>query len=132
MNDSRSDVEIPVIKQLRKIFGYLPSFHDTEVSQVVLNRTGVSSLIVMFNELGNDVDHQGHFAIRRSTAVTFLFTEIVDLELADFNSLNVISSLAFERRAEVVRLTIQPCYGIGGYLEAKEIAVEVSPVRHDS
>ncbi len=68
----------------------------------------------------------------KPATVEFLLNEITDLELADFSIQNVISSLTIERltnkEGEVVfRLQMYPCYGLAGYIDAKQVQVKLIP-----
>jgi hypothetical protein len=51
---------------------------------------------------------------------------VTDLELADFSSQNVIGDLELTKTAAGFRLTLTPCYGLAGYIEAKRMSVELS------
>jgi Immunity protein 50 len=107
-------------------FGKWPSFHDAEIVDVYLARARPSWLRLHFWKMNWEaVDRSGQEA---HAIVTFVFTGITDLELADFSPQNVISSLWARRSAGGgIRLFFAPCYGLAGYIEASGIRVELTP-----
>ena len=88
-------------------------FHDAEVLELHLDRAKSSWIRMM--------------TVYRPAIVTFRFEDVVNLELYDFSSQNVISSLSFEGKDSSVRLLSGPCYGISGYTETKHVSVEIAP-----
>ena len=111
-------------EQLRSIFGKWPSFHDSEVLSIRLEREGHdhSTGPVLYSTL-----HV--FAVRRSdesrtgveifnlTLVTFRFDLVTDLELTGFNHQNVIFDLIIKRSADAapdapIEVTFQCCFGV--------------------
>lgn len=78
------------------------------------------------------LDRSGISWIRIMTAykpaiVTFTFEDVTDLELFDFSCQNVISGLDLEKRDGVFRLTMGPCYGIAGFIDARRVSVDLAP-----
>jgi hypothetical protein len=64
--------------------------------------------------------------------VEFVLGEINNLELVGFGHQNVISDLSVtqitgEQGASVLRLELQPCFGLVGCLDAKHIRVSLLP-----
>jgi hypothetical protein len=105
--------DIPGTDKLLQWFAGDPSFHDGEVLELHLDRSGTSWVRIM--------------TTYKPAIVTFSLEDITDLELADFSCQNVISGLALEKRDGVFRLTMGPCYGIAGFIEAKGISVDLAP-----
>jgi immunity protein 50 of polymorphic toxin system len=111
-------------------FGEWPSFHDAEILEIHLDRERASWLKLHACLLTTETyqkDGKQYFRTERHAAVTFKFAEIVDVGLADFSGQNVIFGLTIERKEESYRLTLHPCYGLNGYIEARQLSVEVSP-----
>jgi hypothetical protein len=105
---------------VREWFGAWPSFHDAEVISLALSRRGESVLLVY-----------PYFPENPAT-VEFRLAEITNLELAGFSCQNVISDLMIERTTnahseEVYRLTLHPCFGVTGSIEAKQLHVNLIP-----
>jgi Immunity protein 50 len=101
-------------------FGGWPSFHDAEIISLNLARTGQSVLRVYPYYPG------------KPATVDFIFEEITDVELADFSGQNVIFSLGIEEvidqtKEKAIRVTLSPCYGLAGRIDAKRLRVELLP-----
>ena len=105
---------------MKQWFGDWPCFHDAEVISLLLARAGESVLRVY-----------PHYPQKPAT-VEFVLRDISDVELDDFSGQNVISSLAIEKATgqygeDVYRLTLGPCYGIAGRIDAKSVRVRLTP-----
>lgn len=101
-------------------FGAWPSFHDAEVIYLQLARTGRSVLRLY------------PYRPDKPAMVDFILEKVTDLELADFSSQNVIFSLGVETvvdqtEEKATRLTLGPCYGLAGWIDAKHVRVELVP-----
>jgi hypothetical protein len=104
---------IPGGDKVLEWFAGVPCFHDAEVLEVHLDRSGPCWLTIMTTS--------------KPAVFTFTMEEVTDLELADFSCQNVISELVLEKRNDILRLTMNPSYGIAGFIEAKKIAVNLVP-----
>jgi hypothetical protein len=103
-----------------KWFGEWPSFHDAEIVGLSLARSRESNLRVY------------PYSPNNPATVVFFFEKITDLELADFSSQNVISSLKIDEvidqtKEKAIRLTLSPCFGLAGRIDAKSLRVELIP-----
>jgi len=101
-------------------FGGWPSFHDAEIISLSVARTGESVLRVY------------PYYPDKPATVDFIFAEITDMELAGFSGQNVIFSLEIEEvidqtKEKAIRLTLSPCYGLAGRIDAKRLRVELVP-----
>lgn len=108
---------IPEIKGIEEVvswFGEWPSFHDAEVLELHLDRAGRSWIKI-------------YHTWTKQAVVTFNMENVTDLELADFSQQNVIGDLELKETPTGLRLTLTPCYGLAGYLEAERMSVELSP-----
>ena len=108
-------------------FGSWPSFHDAEVIHLHLNRAATSSLLINTQEMTSDVLPSGFYGSRKNVDVEFLLNEVQDLELAEFNEQNVIFGLSVEAVENGLRISLDGCYGLAGYLIAKSIALNFTP-----
>ncbi len=116
-------------------FGFWPTFHDAEIVALHLNRQGVSSLTIRTWRMTNETyeqDGRRFYRTEKHALVRFDLEEILDLELSDFSPQNVISELNVEKRAESIRLTLSPCYGLAGHIDASRVSVSVSPWQNDT
>jgi len=101
-------------------FGGWPSFHDAEIISLSVARTGESVLRVY------------PYYPDKPATVDFIFAEITDMELVGFSGQNVIFSLEIEKvidqtKEKAIRLTLSPCYGLAGRIDAKRLRVELVP-----
>ncbi len=122
--------DIPGAEAVSAWFGGWPSFHDAELIQLQLNRSGISQLKVhawRTSYQPSDVDAQGHFRTDKHAVVTFELAGITDLELRDFSSQNVLAALGVSRDGEIVRVHLSPSYGLGGRIDAREVKVSYLP-----
>jgi immunity protein 50 of polymorphic toxin system len=84
-------------EMLTAIFGRFPSFHDAEIVSIHLERNGegapfLEAKIHVFGAT-NKVDATGSYILGNHTLVTFRFTQIVMVEINEFNGQNVIALL---------------------------------------
>jgi hypothetical protein len=109
--------------------GQIPSFHDAEITQVVLDRINSSCLIKVHGfRMTPDLDQRGHFISIKHTIITFHFNAIAKLELADFNHQNVIDGLSLTREPNGnFLLELEPCYGLCGKVEAAHVKITHEP-----
>jgi hypothetical protein len=112
-------------------FGRWPSFHDAEIIDLHLARGAPSRLRLATWLMSGEVDANGRYCLEREAIVTFVFTGISDLELANFSNQNVISGLSVEPRPGGIRLALGPCYGLAGFIEAESVRVELVPGLED-
>ncbi|HKS76700.1 MAG TPA: Imm50 family immunity protein [Terriglobales bacterium] len=120
MNESDIEARLTGAEAVRQWFGNWPDFHDAEVISLSLARKGQSVLRVY------------PYYPHKPAVVDFIFEDVTDIELQDFSSQNVITSLGIETAIDqngdkVYRLVLGPCYGLAGRIDAKSIRVELSP-----
>jgi hypothetical protein len=106
--------------EVKDWFGVWPDFHDAEVICLTLARKGESLLRVY------------PYYPEKPATVDFVLEQIADVELADFSQQNVIASLTMEPATtqngdNVIRLTLSPCYGLAGRIDAKSVQVRLVP-----
>jgi hypothetical protein len=118
---------IPGADQIVSWFGHWPSFHDSEVLQINLNRKGQSLIRLHAFRMTKQVDETGHFVLDRHAIVTFRLEGVSDLELVDFSGKNVIFGLSLESVEAGLKMTLEPCYGVAGYVVARQISVSLEP-----
>ncbi|MEA2343920.1 MAG: hypothetical protein QOF63_2089 [Thermoanaerobaculia bacterium] len=112
---------IPGSEQVIAWFGSWPTFHDAEVLEVSLKREGESCLRIQICK-----PQEPHSSVSDDQAVvSFWFEGIVDLELTDFGVQNVIFELRLSQTENGYRATMSPCFGIAGYLEAKQVTISI-------
>lgn len=110
--------QLPGAETVLEWFGRWPNFADAEIVSLSLARVGRSLLRVYV------VDRD------KPAVVEFTFEEITDLSLEDFSSQNVIAGFLAEHVSTdhfggVVRVTLWPCFGLTGRIEAKRVRLGV-------
>jgi hypothetical protein len=75
----------------------------------------------------NQVDEEGYCVLDKHAIVTFKFEGLTELQVDGFSPQNVIAGLDVEHIAQGLRMTLAPCYGLAGTLEAKQITVDIVP-----
>jgi hypothetical protein len=90
-------------ERLTEIFGCWPSFHDSEVIRIRLERRGrdqwegpVAYVSVHVFEGYREAERSAEVKWRNHTIVTFRFATVVDISLSGFNQQNAIQDLTFE------------------------------------
>lgn len=114
-------------REFVKWFGHWPSFHDAEVIHVHLDRSGTSSLLVSTCELTSELLPNGLYGSRKNVDVEFVLSEVQDLELAEFNQQNVIFGLSVDVVDHALRISMEACYGMAGFVTAKAVSLRYTP-----
>jgi hypothetical protein len=112
-----------------------PSFHDSEVLSIRLERAGndrstspvLYATLHVFALRRNDESSTG-VEFFKHTLVTFRFNLVVDLELSGFNQQNVIFDLIIKRSADAATntpldVTFQCCYGVALAFSCQSVEV---------
>lgn len=120
MGESKALPEFSGKEAVTEWYGGWPSFHDAEVISVLLARKGQSVIRIY-----------PYYPAKPAT-VDFILEEVTDLELADFSHQNVIFGLEIEMTDdqngdEVYRISLSPCYGVSGRIDAKSMRVQLTP-----
>lgn len=122
--------DIPGGPELLQWFaGRMPSFHDAEVLSLGLDRDAASAILrVHAFEMTSEVDARGYFICTRHVVVVFKLSWIGSMELDGFNQQNVLDGLKVSRTDDgEVRLDLEPVYGLGGFIQAREAEIEIEP-----
>jgi hypothetical protein len=119
--------EVPGASDLIAWFGDWPSFHDAEVLDVALCRSGKSTIRVHTFEMTKEVDSRGFFICTKHVDVSFILEGITDLHFDGFNHQNVIWGLSLKQSGSEFELTLEGCYGIEGSISAKHVSIELHP-----
>jgi len=108
-------------------FGEWPHFHDMEVVSVALDRRGPdgpsAELTVFAWSYTGRLTPTGHFEQQLHALIRFRCEAIRDNNLEGFNNQNVLDSLEFSSRGEVVRITLPSIYGVGGFIDCTRVQV---------
>jgi hypothetical protein len=114
-------------QELYNWFGFWPSFHDAEVVTLHLNRKGPSYMAVHTWEMTERVDSKGYYELAKHVVVQFVLEELLTLSLEGFSGQNVIFGLSIDSIEKGFRLTLDPCYGVSGSIEAASLSINIAP-----
>jgi hypothetical protein len=84
--------------ELEGWFGYWPNFHDAEITSIVLNRTGTSTLSVHTWEMSDKVDNLGYYILQKHVLVDFEMTGVSNLQLEGCSPATILFGLSIEKR----------------------------------
>lgn len=109
--------------------GHVPSFHDAEVVELVLDRTESKCRLKIHGfRTTPDLDNEGYFVSVKHVVVTLQLTHVTELKLEDYNHQNVIGGLGLARKQNGhILLTLEPCYGLWGEIEALSLEISLAP-----
>ena len=111
-------------EKLTSVFGRWPSFHDSEVLWIHLDRTHfgdghgptLDALIHVF-EMTSEISPSGFYVSRHHSLAHFRFHDVVELNLEGFNFQNVLSELAIsdiqERQMERIHFQVDFVASVG-------------------
>jgi hypothetical protein len=119
--------EAPGTAEFIEWFGYWPSFHDAEVLDLRLCRSGPSTIRVHTFETTDLVNSDGFFVCIKHVVVSFVFDQVANLNLNYFNAQNVINELHLRQISDGYQLTLEPCHGIEGTITGDRIRVTFAP-----
>jgi Immunity protein 50 len=125
--------------------GYVPSFHDAEIIDLHLNRTGASTLRIHAWEMDPDHRTEEWPPFTKHVIVTFVLEGIIGLDLEDFSPQNVIMGLEVRRGTdethsfgmswldkppappEFYEIDLVPIYGLAGTIRARRVSIQLTP-----
>jgi len=133
-------------EKLTSVFGYWPSFHDSEVLCVRLDRRHsgegygptLDALIHVF-EMTSEVGPGGACILRHHSLAHFRFHSVVELRLEEFNHQNVLWRLAIsdirERQMERIHFQVDfaASFGVSASFQCHRIELlRVTPCTKDA
>ncbi len=118
-------------------FGYWPTFHDSEVISIKLERTlnkehsSVQLKLYSF-EMTSEVVN-GFYKSIKHCYIDFEFLHLNKIELDGFNHQNAVLSLEFGKEGNIKFCNIVSAYGVDGYLETEQIRIKnLEPILDES
>lgn len=118
---------LPGGKELCDWFGEAPRFHDAEIIDLFLNRSGRSEIRLRTWKMTDNVGPDGLFERTKHVVVTIRVDEIADLRLEGFSTQNVIFGLTIDRVEDGYKIVLDPCYGLSGQLVARRVDISYEP-----
>ena len=119
---------VPGAAELLAWFGYWPSFHNAQVINLVLNRSGISTLRLHTWHTTEQVDERNCYIKEKHVIVSFQMEEILYLTLSNFSQQNVIFGLKISPEDGGYRLDLDPRYGLAGLISARLLSIELEPL----
>ena len=113
-------------RELYNWFGHWPNFHDAEIVSFHLNRRGSSTLVVHTWQMMKEVDEKGYYVHTKDVVVEFILDGISELDLNGFSGQNVIFGLSIEKGECGFRITLDPCHGLTGTIDADKIVLRLT------
>lgn len=132
-------------ERLTSIFGRWPSFHDSEVVWLRLDRRAtalgdgptVETLIHTF-EMTSEVNAAGFYVLRNHVLVHLRFSRVMEAVLDGFNRQNALNGLSIKdirhRQMEHINFEVRfdSAFGLEASFQCQEIeVVEVEPCKSD-
>lgn len=115
---------IPGGKELIDWFGGVPSFHDSEILSLQLDRSGNSHLVIHAFRMTDQTDERGFYTLDREFVATFEFSQILELKLEGFSEQNVVGELMVTTEdATTYIVEIDAIYGLGGRIGCKTLSL---------
>ena len=122
-----SIIEIRNVELLTDIFGQFPTFHDSEVLRVTIDRgneLGPSfEAIVHAFEMTSEIDEKGKYVLMNLVLVNLCFSDITNLEINDFNRQNVLQGLYIEPCGLGLRVKFEGIYGMHAAFECQGASI---------
>ena len=73
------------------------------------------------------MDSRGYYELAKHVVVKFIFEDVSALSLEGFSQQNVVFGLVIEKIETGFRLTLDPCYGLSGTIEAQSVSIHLTP-----
>jgi hypothetical protein len=124
-------IEIEAIENYLTVlqrFGSWPSFHDSEIHSILLDRDGpdgpyLEMRIHVFTTKA-DVDKEGRYIRDKQAMVTMRFSGIESEEIVEFNEQNAIFDLDMQPDQGRIAVVISSSYGCAGSFTCKHVAIK--------
>jgi hypothetical protein len=119
--------DVPGATELFDWFGYWPTFHDGEIVDLELRRTGSSSLRVHTFTTTGEVDSRGHYVSIKHVVVKLVMDGVSDLQFNGFHVQNVINALLITRVEAGFQIELEPVVGMCGTITVARVRIELEP-----
>jgi len=124
MNDLDLLADVAGARMVFDRFGRWPTFHDAEVISIQLDRDGPSLIMETYVfQTTSEKDLRGYFRRANECHITFLFEDVEDVSLTDFNHQNVLAGFRLSRRNDLVEVWIDSLFGLEGHFLCKRMKV---------
>jgi len=113
LNPTLDPIFIVNAAKVTSIYGGWPTFHDSEVLSVAIDREGPTLTVRVwtFKVHRNETDARGYYKMSDRSVVLFRFLNFEELSIEGFNIQNVLSAIVFERIDQGVRVNMDGIFG---------------------
>ncbi len=109
-------------------FGRWPSFHDSEIHSILMDRDGPDGpsleMCVHIFTWTDDLDRDGGCILDKQVIVTLRFSAIDSEEIVGFNEQNAIFDLHMRADQDRIAVALSSSYGCAGSFTCKRISVK--------
>jgi hypothetical protein len=135
--DFEEHKEIDNAKLVIDHFGYWPTFHDSEIISIIIQRTldkaTSSATLRVYSFEMTDQMVGGHDQLVKHCFFDVEITDLIKTEIDGFNHQNAVLALEFGRDGENVFCNIVSTYGVDGYIGGKKIRIKrLEPITDDN
>ncbi len=134
---SKSVFEAPDISGASDViewFGGWPTFHDSEVLSIHLDRTSESRVAIHAFQMTSEVDGEGFYVLTKHAIVTFFLKGfprnqygITSSRIECFNEQNMLSSVSVSKGNGYYELKLSGCFGVDACIVCAEMSVKIEP-----
>jgi hypothetical protein len=116
-------------------FGYWPSFHDSEVISITLERPGICRVVVKTFEMTREINADGSYKLAKHAVVTFLLEHfpidrssgLTPVRIEGFNHQNMLNGIVVTKNPTGYELMLEPVFGVDATIAATRLRAELKP-----
>ena len=108
-------------------FGAIPSFHDSELTELEIRQGSPSKLTAVTFRLGPEKDREGFLLATKRTAVTLHLAGLIEVELYEFQDCGYLDGMEFDSDDEGITISFAESAGVHGRIKARQISVVFEP-----
>jgi hypothetical protein len=116
-------------------FGYWPSFHDSEVISISLERPGICRVVVKTFEMTREIDTNGGYKLVKHATVTFVLEDfpidrssgLTPVRIEGFNHQNMLNGIVVTKTQAGYELMLEPVFGVDATIAAARLRAELKP-----
>lgn len=125
------EMEIQAIENHQAVlqrFGRWPSFHDSEIHSILLDRDGPDGpyleMRVHFFTRQRNLDEEGRYLLDKQAMITIRFSGVESEEIVGFNEQNAVFNLHMRAEQDRIGVAIYSSYGCAGSFTCRRVAVK--------
>lgn len=127
--------DFPGAEDIIAWFGYWPSFHDSEVISISLERPGICRVVVKTFETTREIDANGGYKSVKHATVTFVLEDfpidrssgLTPVRIEGFNHQNALNGIVVTKPPAGYELMLEPAFGVDATIAAARLRAELRP-----